>query len=737
MGHSQFWHHHQNCHRPGACPVRASWTGPSAQGGERSVEHSGQSSHSYPDGWTSEGIWIAESSNLGIRAVSIVTWRLAYSSGASHVWPISSGEGMVGPDGARRWDPIWSLARGITATASTPTSSRRWSAAETAESGNEGSYYATSSATRSSEAGHCLRENLELNCHPLQVVYTVSTRWGIREGGPVEANLGAEDSSFSVRSPCSFEAVEEVVVQGWRTEVDSARCIDLGQCVGEICWCLKVGGNHMSFRVSAARQELGVDHRPTMGTLKDLAEYLQAESEELSLMMGMKAATSAQSNYPGQSNWSQPSGEGYDLWESRSRSGDQGETKPHKAPCKFWKSDEGCRKGVECTYLHDATDMKGQCFGCGSTSHVKKECPVKRPGDQNPNTEKVKKIQKPKIACEKADKKGDKPVPAPSTTTTTDAKEDGKAKVSAEPVQGRGDQPEVTQGTPISATEELLKEALLLKSLKSQSLKAIRLKSVGEGIYGAPGEFALLDGGATNALRKARPEEMQKLVPTTVELAHGTTTLYRVPSDTLVNFWGRADYSVGMVGSRRLSHRLEQGSLCDSTPRERTPDMWIAGGVSSYGQSFGIESVGRLGKGACRNEGCSAWKGGSVVDSSFSWPTTSATSMDWRAMEVGGHVAVEPAQKKKVAEIKRVKIIDLGKLGNRRDTRCCALTSRREVTCAILRCGLSFGSLLQVTGWLESLEDRRAVQFQGWGWDVQAQFHYEEEPLKRDGGWQA
>ena len=60
------------------------------------------------------------------------------------------------------------------------------------------------------------------------------------------------------------------------------------------------------------------------------------------------------------------------------------------------------------------------------------------------------------------------------------------------------ERPEVTPGTPVTATDELLKEAAnLLKSLKG--LKAVRLKSVGEGHYGRPGEFALLDGGATHA----------------------------------------------------------------------------------------------------------------------------------------------------------------------------------------------------------------------------------------------
>ena len=286
----------------------------------------------------------------------------------------------------------------------------------------------------------------------------------------------------------------------------------------------KSGGHQMSFRISAARQELALDHRPTIGSTRDFAEYLQAEAEELSLLNGVKG--SAQPVQPPVNPTPTPAVKALNGGQGIA---DQGELKYHKAPCRFWKSDEGCRKGAECTYLHDTTDMKGRCFGCGSTNHVKKECPVKKVQDPALKTDKVKKIQKPR--AEKGEKleKGGKPTSSTSSTVTTekqDIKKENQDGASSIP----RDQPEVTQGTPISATEELLKEAAdLLKSLKVQSMKAVRLKSVGEGVYGAPGEFALLDGGATNALRKAREDEAEFMVPTTVELAHGTTTLYRVP----------------------------------------------------------------------------------------------------------------------------------------------------------------------------------------------------------------
>ena len=286
----------------------------------------------------------------------------------------------------------------------------------------------------------------------------------------------------------------------------------------------KAGGHQMSFRISAARQELALDHRPSIGSARDFAEYLQAEAEELSLLNGVKGST--QPVQPPVNPAPTPAVKALNGGQGNA---DPGEPKTYKAPCRFWKSDEGCRKGAECTYLHDATDMKGRCFGCGSTNHVKKECPVKKVQDPTLKTDKVKKIQKPRAEKGEKSEKGGKPISSTSSTTTTE-KQDTKKESPEGASSIPRDQPEVTQGTPVSATEELLKEAAdLLKSLKIQSMKAVRLKSVGEGVYGAPGEFALLDGGATNALRKARDEELEFMIPTTVELAHGTTTLYRVP----------------------------------------------------------------------------------------------------------------------------------------------------------------------------------------------------------------
>ena len=56
----------------------------------------------------------------------------------------------------------------------------------------------------------------------------------------------------------------------------------------------RVGGGQITYRVSTVRQELGMDLRPTMGAIRDMSEYLQAEAEELNLSLPTKGhATSA------------------------------------------------------------------------------------------------------------------------------------------------------------------------------------------------------------------------------------------------------------------------------------------------------------------------------------------------------------------------------------------------------------------------------------------------------------
>ena len=54
-----------------------------------------------------------------------------------------------------------------------------------------------------------------------------------------------------------------------------------------------------------------------------------------------------------------------------------------QAPCKFWSTDEGCRRGSNCKYTRNFAskeDKKARCWTCGSINHRQQECPTKTGG---------------------------------------------------------------------------------------------------------------------------------------------------------------------------------------------------------------------------------------------------------------------------------------------------------------------------------------------------------------------
>ena len=105
----------------------------------------------------------------------------------------------------------------------------------------------------------------------------------------------------------------------------------------------------------------------------------------------------------------------------------------------------------------------------------------------------------------------------------------GGQRGASEGTQGGDSTTTEPMGEPSTeAAAELMQEATsLLEPIRS--LKAVRMKFVGEGNFGGPGEYALLDGGATHGLRQAKPEEEPDLIATKVELACGSTVLYKHP----------------------------------------------------------------------------------------------------------------------------------------------------------------------------------------------------------------
>ena len=191
------------------------------------------------------------------------------------------------------------------------------------------------------------------------------------------------------------------------------------------------------------------------------------------------------------------------------------EGRGEEKPCRFWGTEEGCRKGQDCRFKHDwgGLEKKGRCFGCSGTGHSKKDCPTVKPKvKESPEKQAVKAV-KEKVTTIQA--KGDMSDGGPKTGGS-EPMENGQ---SSEGDKGAGTSGEM---------KELLNEATtLLKSLRpSSSMKAIRLSS----LEVREGGRALLDGGATHCLRRtSSEEEWASAQEVSVELAAGSAVLRLLP----------------------------------------------------------------------------------------------------------------------------------------------------------------------------------------------------------------
>ena len=65
------------------------------------------------------------------------------------------------------------------------------------------------------------------------------------------------------------------------------------------------------------------------------------------------------------------------------------EPRAEKGRCKFYSTEQGCRRGKSCQWSHDMKDEKRRCWNYGSTEHMAPACTrPKERGDGFPATSK-------------------------------------------------------------------------------------------------------------------------------------------------------------------------------------------------------------------------------------------------------------------------------------------------------------------------------------------------------------
>ncbi|CAE7391000.1 PIP5K4, partial [Symbiodinium necroappetens] len=278
----------------------------------------------------------------------------------------------------------------------------------------------------------------------------------------------------------------------------------------------------VAFRMNLLRYHLKVDFSPSEESILAVHRALLAEFEQMGFKKKAKQVQESTSTARVRAmETSTPQAAAPSTPTSPSSTG------KGARPCRFYVTDEGCRRGKACKYEHTMKDLskadrRDRCYECGAKGHMASACPTK------------KEVQQKAVSA------GDSPASSTGGTGGRGGK-GGRQQRPAEPGDGGGAQPATvsttttspatTTETPVQGVpvEQLIEDAqkLMKAFMEQKSQPMVQTMRVEDGVSReesrspALREFmkqneelirisrmGLLDSGATHPLR-ARTEKDQ------------------------------------------------------------------------------------------------------------------------------------------------------------------------------------------------------------------------------------
>ena len=262
----------------------------------------------------------------------------------------------------------------------------------------------------------------------------------------------------------------------------------------------------LNFRLQLVRSSLMVDAVPTHESVSKYSEHLLAELEQ----MGHQARKKDSSGEAPKKFEEQPK----DSREGRTRK--EGEEK-EKPKCRFYLSDQGCRRGKSCTFSHEQKDEKKRCWICGSPEHFAPACTRPKEAKEGSPRPKISKAEKEKVGKNKSEDEEGEEV-QPSIKELLKEANDMLKGMNGGPSPSSSNTSPSSKGGDTSERSEVVERLQQqLNALKQKTFKLRRLKK-GE-------RQGLLDSGATHPLRPVKKgEDVESYKRVQVALADGQVT---------------------------------------------------------------------------------------------------------------------------------------------------------------------------------------------------------------------
>eukprot|EP00435_Cladocopium_sp_Y103_P074775 s194_g51.t1 len=285
----------------------------------------------------------------------------------------------------------------------------------------------------------------------------------------------------------------------------------------------------LAFRIQLAKSSLQIDTTPTEASFMTFANHLLAEVEQIAHQDRKKKEEKPAVGEVKLKKFEDGGG------------GGKGEGKAgrgERAPCRFYGSEDGCRKGKSCSWSHvieDKKDDRRRCWTCGSTKHYAPQCD--RPKEASPDKAGKPVEQGTKVAMRAAKKEKDDSAAtaAGSADPTTPTPKHSKDEDDSQAMKGLLEEAnKMLKAIQQGKTEEDEGKEVRLQKLQRQldELKTLKVFRIAK-VHAEAGDYGLLDSGATHALRgRRRGESLKDMAEVKVTLACGRDAALRM------NQWG-------------------------------------------------------------------------------------------------------------------------------------------------------------------------------------------------------